>query len=69
MPHQFNIQVWKYSMSLRYLIETVIFFMLMIVFQYEISSFNQDLHLSIVEYERFKELQLELKDRGELTFY
>ena len=32
MPHQFNIQVWKKSMSLRYLIEAVLFFCLMAFF-------------------------------------
>ena len=60
MPHQFNIQVWKQSMSLRYLIETVIFFGLMAVFQFEVSSFNKDLHISIDEYNRFKELEEEI---------
>ena len=68
MPHQFNIQVWKQSMSLRYLIETVIFFGLMAVFQFEVSSFNKDLHISIDEYNRFKELEEEIEARGGLTY-
>ena len=32
MPHQFNVQVWKKSMSLRYLIEALLFFGLMAFF-------------------------------------
>ena len=68
MPHQFNIQVWKQSMRLRYLIETFIFFGLMAFFQFEISSFNQDLHISIDEYTRFKALKHEIVERGGLTY-
>ena len=54
-------------MSLRYLIEATIFFMLMAVFQYEISAFNKDLHISIDEYLRFKALENEIVARGGLT--
>ena len=68
MPHAFNIQVWKQSMSLRYLIEAFVFFALMAVFQYEISLFNKDLHISIDEYNRFKELEHEIVARGGLTY-
>ena len=68
MPHQFNIQVWKRSMSLRYLIETFVFFGLMAFFQYEISRFNKDLHISIDEYKRFRELEDEIVARGGLTY-
>lgn len=56
-------------MSLRYLIETVVFFLIMITFQKEISNFNQDLHLSIEEYQYFKDLQAAIKDRGGRTYY
>ena len=55
-------------MSLRYLIEAIIFFALMAVFQYEISRFNKDLHISIDEYNRFKELEHEIVARGGLTY-
>ena len=55
-------------MSLRYLIEATIFFMLMAVFQYEISAFNKDLHISIDEYLRFKALEHEIVARGGLTY-
>ena len=51
-------------MGLRYLIEATLFFMLMFVFQYEISLFNKDLHIAIHEIEKWKELEHELERRG-----
>lgn len=47
--HQFAFQVWKRSLSLRYIIEGLIFFMALVVFTVEISAFNSNLHLTIVE--------------------
>jgi len=41
--------VWKKSISLRYFFETFLFFALVILFQYEVSAFNKDLHVSIDE--------------------
>ena len=64
MTHQFNIKVWQKSMGLRYLIEATFFFMLMFVFQYEISLFNKDLHIAIHEIELWKELKHELERRN-----
>ena len=55
-------------MSLRYLIEIVIFFSLMAFFQYEISRFNKDLHISIDEYTLFKALEHEIVERGGVTW-
>ena len=60
--------VWKKSMSLRYLIETLLFFCLMLVFQYEVSAFNKDLHISIDEREHFLQLEHEIVARGGLTY-
>ena len=36
-PHSLSFVVWKKSMKLRHLIENIIFFLLLIVFQYEVS--------------------------------
>ena len=55
-------------MSLRYLIETFVFFGLMAFFQFEISRFNKDLHISIDEYLRFRALEDEIAARGGLTY-
>ena len=52
--------MWKRSVSLRYLIESLLFLILLIVFQYEVSKFNVDLHLSIVEVTVYQSLQDEL---------
>ena len=65
MPHQFTIQVWKKSMGLRNIIDTILFFALMTFFQYEISLFNRDLHITINEVAEFKALEKELEARDE----
>ena len=52
-------------MGLRNIIDTVLFFALMTFFQYEISLFNKDLHITINEVAEFKALEEVLKDRGE----
>ena len=68
LPHPMNFSVWKKSMSLRYLIETLLFFALMLVFQYEVSAFNKDLHISIEERSHFLQLEHEIVARGGLTY-
>ena len=52
-------------MGLRNIIDTVLFFALMTFFQYEISLFNKDLHITIEEVAEFKALEDVLKERGE----
>lgn len=47
--HRFGFNVWKRSLSLRYLIESLIFFIAMAIFQSEISNFNSNLQLTIIE--------------------
>ena len=44
-PHAYAYRVWMQSMSLRYFIEMTFFAVNVIVFQYYISKFNNDLHL------------------------
>ena len=51
-------------MSVRFLIETFIFFALVCVYQYEISLFNKDLHLSIDELAHYRALESEIEARG-----
>lgn len=46
-PHLFSFVVWKKSISLRYFLETILFFVLVTVFQNEVSAFNKNLHSSI----------------------
>ena len=64
MPHRFTLAVWKKSMSLRYAIEALLFFVVLLVFQFEISAFNKDLHLSIREMHEFELLNDEIFDHG-----
>jgi hypothetical protein len=52
-PHLFSYVVWKKSISLRYFFEVFLFFALVILFQYEVSAFNKDLHVSIDELTHF----------------
>jgi len=52
-PHLFSFVVWKKSISFRYLLETILFFILIGIIQTEVSSFNKDLHLSIDEVAHF----------------
>ena len=47
-------------MSLRYFIEASIFVIILFVFQYEISSFNKDLHLAMRELKEFEILNEEI---------
>ena len=41
-------------MSLRYMIEAAFFFVFMIYTQYEVSNLNQNLHVTIPDYNEFK---------------
>ena len=50
------------------MIEAVLFFSLMFVFQYEISRFNKDLHISIDEYEAFRTIEHEIETRGGISY-
>ena len=67
MPHSFTFQVWLKSMNMRYLLEICLFFTLMVVFQYEISVFNADLHKSIDEIEHYRALKAEIGARSGLV--
>ena len=51
-------------MNLRYLIEGIIYSTILLVFQYEISAFNKDLHLSIRELHEFNLLGDLITERG-----
>jgi len=51
-------------MNLRYAIESLIFFVLLIGFQYEISTFNKALHLSIADIEEFELLKQLIVSKG-----
>lgn len=64
LPHRCTFAVWKKSMSLRYMIESLIFVIILIVFQVEISAFNQDLHLSMRELKEFDLLNEEIVAHG-----
>ena len=67
-PHRFTLAVWKKSMSLRYLIESFLFFVLLLVFQFEISAFNKDLRISIRELKEFDLLSDEIIKKGGTPF-
>jgi len=54
LPHRFTFAVWKKSMSLRYFIESLIFFGCLLFFQYFVSDFNKKLSLSIREIKEFE---------------
>ena len=64
MPHRCTLAVWKKSMSLRYSIEAIIFFLLLFIFQFEMSQFNKDLHLSMRELKEFNILNNEIVAKG-----
>jgi len=64
MPHRFTFAVWKKSMNLRYLIESLIFFACLVFFQYEVSTLNRELHLSIREIEEFELLKQQILAKG-----
>ena len=51
-------------MNLRYLIESAIFFMAMIIFQIEVSAFNKDLHISVAEVQIYSVIKEEIIARG-----
>ena len=68
-PHSLSFVVWKKSMNLRHLIEIIIFFLLLIVFQYEVSLLNTDLHISIDELVIFRKVEAEIVQRGGYTLY
>jgi len=44
-PHLLQFEVWKRSMSVRYMLELAIFISVALFFQFEITAFNQNLHL------------------------
>ena len=67
-PHIMTFEVWKKSLTLRYSIEAFLFFAVMILFQYEISRFNKDLHISIDEYNQFRQIEEEIERRGGITY-
>ena len=64
LPHRFTLAVWKKSMSLRYMIEAFIFFVILLIFQYEVSGFNRDIHISIRELHEFDLLNKEILAHG-----
>ena len=64
MPHYLTRQVWLRSMSVRYLLETIVFFALVFVYQYEVTLFNKDLHLSITELAHYRALEGEIGARS-----
>ena len=66
--HPYAYNVWKRSLSLRYLIEAAIFFILMIILQVEVSAFNQNLHLDIVKLIMYNTLEDEIVARGGTTY-
>ena len=55
-------------MNLRYIIEGIIFFTILAVFQYEMSAFNKDLHLSIFEMHEFNLLSEQIILKGGTPF-
>ena len=68
LPHRCTFAVWKKSMMLRYLIEAFIYFTILLVFQYEISAFNKDLHLAMRELKEFNLLHDEIISKGGTPF-
>lgn len=64
MPHQFTLFVWKKSMSLRYAIEALIFFLILLVLQFEVSAFNKDLHLAMRELKEFDIMNDAITEHG-----
>ena len=68
LPHRCTFAVWKKSMNLRYLIEAIIYVLILVVFQYEISLFNKDLHLAIREMHEFDLLHDLILERGGKPF-
>lgn len=51
-------------MSLRYMIESLIFVIILVIFQVEISAFNTDLHVSMRELKEFDLLNKEIVAHG-----
>ena len=51
-------------MSLRYIIESILFLCAMLIFQTQVSAFNKDLHISIVEVKIYVDLKAEILSRG-----
>ena len=43
-PHLFSFVVWKKSISFRYFLETILFFILIGIIQTNVSAFNKSLH-------------------------
>ena len=68
MAHGCTFVVWKKSMNLRYIIEAIVFFFILMFFQYEVSLFNKDLHLSMAEMQLFGTLSKEITARGGQPF-
>ena len=67
--HRYVFNVWKKSLSLRYLIESLIFFAALLIFQIEISAFNSNLQITIIEVVMYQTLQDEIVSRGYDTYY
>ena len=58
--HRYVFNVWKRSLSLRYLIESFIFFVVLLIFQLEISAFNSNLQITVIEVVMYQTLQGEI---------
>ena len=56
-------------MSLRYIIESILFLIAMLVFQTQVSAFNKDLHISIIEVKIYTSLKDEILSRGGTLYY
>lgn len=68
LPHMLSFQVWKKSMNLRYMIEAGIYGGILLLYQYEISAFNKDLHIAMREIVEFEILNKEIVDHGGRTY-
>ena len=55
-PHFLSFRVWAESINLRYFIEMVMYFALLITFQYYVVAYNKDLHILTSEIEETKVL-------------
>ena len=63
-PHSCSFSVWKRSLSLRYGIEALIYIVIMLVFQLQVSSFNTDLQTSALEITLEKAMREEIENRN-----
>ena len=51
-------------MNLRYLMESALFFIAMIIFQIEVSTINKDLHISVAEVKIYQLMKDEIVAKG-----